>query len=187
MRSAAEEAYQVQLHTGDSQLMCVILDKAALDIIYAAGKASENQLISDYVEIKVAVSDINIAVRGLKTGKKREFLERAIAECKSIDKNQLIEAALSGETAIYNYLRKTAYSDSVQAIKESPSAFERWCDNLIIKNIKPQKYNPFTLAPLAAYILARENEIKSVRILLSGKLNDLPEESVRERLRDMYV
>jgi V/A-type H+-transporting ATPase subunit C len=43
------------------------------------------------------------------------------------------------------------------------------------------------VSPLAAYILARENEIKTVRILLSGKLNDLPENSIRERLRDMYV
>jgi V/A-type H+-transporting ATPase subunit C len=43
------------------------------------------------------------------------------------------------------------------------------------------------ISPLAAYILARENEIKSVRILLSGKINDLPEDSIRERLREMYV
>jgi V/A-type H+/Na+-transporting ATPase subunit C len=35
--------------------------------------------------------------------------------------------------------------------------------------------------------LARENEIKCVRIILSGKLNDLPEKSLKERLREMYV
>ena len=47
--------------------------------------------------------------------------------------------------------------------------------------------NPFGIAPLAAYILARENEIKMVRIILSGKLNGFPDEFIRERLRDMYV
>ncbi|MEG1145790.1 MAG: V-type ATPase subunit, partial [Clostridium sp.] len=67
------------------------------------------------------------------------------------------------------------------------SSFERWCDNLIMNRIKPQKYNSFTVSPLAAYILARENEIKCVRILLSGKLNNLPDNSLRERLREMYV
>ena len=36
-------------------------------------------------------------------------------------------------------------------------------------------------------IIARENEISTVRIVLSGLINDLPEESVRERAREMYV
>ena len=35
--------------------------------------------------------------------------------------------------------------------------------------------------------LARENEIKTVRIILSGKANGLSEESIRERIREMYV
>ncbi len=187
MRASGEEAYQVQLHTGDSGSCDVILDKAALEAIYQKGKASGNELLSEYAELKVAAADINIAIRSFKTGKRREFMERAIADCKNLDSNKLIDAALEGEEAIYNYLGNTAYSDAVQALKESPSSFERWCDNLIIKHIRPQKYNSFTLSPIAAYILARENEIKSVRILLSGKLNDLPEESIQERLREMYV
>ena len=38
-----------------------------------------------------------------------------------------------------------------------------------------------------AYVIARQNEIKTVRIILSGKLNDLPDDSIRERVREMYV
>ncbi len=187
MKKCAEEAYQVQLHTGDSQLCDVIIDKATLETIYRKGKTSGNDLLAEYVELKVAVSNINIAIRGFKTGKGIEFLERALAECDSLNRKSLIDATLNGEKAIYDYLATTVYAEAVQAIKESPSIFERWCDNLIMKHIKPQKYNSFTLSPLAAYILARENEIKSVRILLSGKLNDLPENTIRERLREMYV
>ncbi|MDF2586277.1 MAG: hypothetical protein K0S41_118 [Anaerocolumna sp.] len=187
MRECAEEAYQVQLHTGDSQLCDVIIDRAALETIFQKGIESGNELLSEYAELKVAASNINIAIRGFKTRKGIEFLERAMAKCKSLDRSQLIEAALNSEEAIYNYLSTTVYSEAVQAIKESPSAFERWCDNLIIKHIKPQKYNSFSISPLAAYILARENEIKTVRIILSGKLNNLPENLVRERLREMYV
>lgn len=57
----------------------------------------------------------------------------------------------------------------------------------MIRTIQPQKYNPFSVGPLVAYVLARENEIKTVRIILSGKQNGLPEESIRERVREMYV
>jgi V/A-type H+/Na+-transporting ATPase subunit C len=187
MKQCAEEAYQVQLHTGDSQLCDVIIDRASLDTIYKKGKDSGNELLSEYAELKVAASNINIAIRGFKTKKGIEFLERAMAKCGSLDRDQLMNAALDSEEAIYDYLSTTVYSEAVQAIKESPSAFERWCDNVIMQHIKPQKYNSFTISPLAAYILARENEIKTVRIILSGKLNDLPENLVRERLREMYV
>ena len=53
--------------------------------------------------------------------------------------------------------------------------------------IKEQKSNPFTIGPLLAYIIARQNEINMVRIILSGKLNELPDSVVRERLRELYV
>ncbi|MFR7445158.1 MAG: V0D/AC39 family V-type ATPase subunit [Sellimonas intestinalis] len=71
------------------------------------------------------------------------------------------------------YLESTAYSGGAKALKESASAFERWCDNRIIETIQPQLYNPFSIGPLVAYVLARENEIKTVRIILTGKQNEL--------------
>lgn len=187
MREVAEEAYQVQLRTGDSQLCDIILDKAALETIYAKGKASGNELLAEYVELKVAAANINIAIRCVKTRKDEQFLTRALAKCNSINVEALRAAAQEGAEAIYAYLRTTVYSEAVQALQESASAFERWCDNLIVRYIRPQKYNPFTLSPLAAFILARENEIKTVRILLSGKRNDIPEDQIRERMREMYV
>jgi V/A-type H+-transporting ATPase subunit C len=187
MRLCAEEAYQVQMHTGDSQLCDVIIDKTALETMLRKSKESDSELFSQYAELKVAVANINIAIRSCKTGKDKIFMERALAECDSLNKSDLTAAALEGVEAIYQYLMNTVYADAVIALKESPSAFERWSDNLIIKHISPQKYNPFTISPLAAYILARENEIKSVRILLSGKRNDIADDSIRERLREMYV
>lgn len=187
MRDCAEEAYQIQMRSGDSQLCDIIIDRAALDSIYQKGKKSGNDLLTDYVELKVVAANINIAVRGYHTGKNIEFFERAFADCSSLNRKNLIEVSLSGKKEIYDYLSTTAYADAVPALEESTSAFERWCDNRIIKLIQPQKYNSFTVSPLAAYILARENEIKSVRILLSGKRNFLPENSIRERLREMYV
>ncbi len=187
MRSCAEEAYEVQLKTRDSQLCDVIIDRATLEAIYKKGMESGKELFEGYAELRVAAANINIAIRSCRTGKNIEFLKRALVPCGKLNTDELTEAVLAGEEAIYAYLETTIYADAIAAIKKSPSEFERWCDNRIIEHIRPQRYNPFTISPLAAYILARENEIKSVRILLSGKLNHLPEESIRERLREMYV
>lgn len=187
MMRAAEEARDVLFHTGDSQLCDVIIDRAALQTIYQAGKETGNDLLLGYAELKAASANINIAIRACKANKDVDFLQRAFCECSSISAQKLSAAARNGLDSVYEYLSTTIYADAIDAIRESPAAFDRWCDNRMMKLIQPQKYNAFTISPLAAYVLAKENEIKSVRMILSGKLNHLADEQVRERLRDSYV
>ena len=110
-----------------------------------------------------------------------------MADCSTISVNDLIRAAGSSMEAIQEYLSGTVYAAGAKALEESTSAFERWCDNRIIETIKPQKYNSDSVGPIFAYAIARENEIKTVRIVLTGKQNDLPVDSIRERVREMYV
>ena len=135
----------------------------------------------------MAVADIKMAVRGQKTGKSAAFMRKMLVACASLDVEALIHAAVAGRDEINAYLLNTRYGQAVEELKKSPSAFECWCDNRIMELIRPQKYQSFTIAPLAAYILARENEIKMVRLVLSAKRNHLKESVVRERLREMYV
>ena len=187
MQAPAREAQKVLLQTGDGQLCDILIDRAALEAIYKAGKDSGDLFLMLYAELTVACADIKTAVRACRTGKDRGFLMRALASCDSLDKDRLADAAAEGEEAVAKYLDTTEYHEGAAVMKESLSAFERWCDNLLIRRIRPQLYNAFGLGPLAAYVLARESEIKSVRIVLSGKKNQLPEQSIRERVRETYV
>lgn len=187
MSEVAKEAYETFLHTRDGQLCDVMIDKATLDAIYQAGQRSKDEIIRQYAESTVAVADIKIAVRSQKTAKSVEFMKRAMAKCDSLNVDILAREAVAGLDAIRDYLLGTSYAGGAEALAESMSAFERWCDNRIIQTIRPQIYNPFSIGPLVAYVLARENEIKTVRIVLSAKQNELPEEFIRERIREMYV
>lgn len=186
MSEAGQEAYDTLLHTGDGQLCDVILDRAALDAVCEAGRKAEDAIIREYAEATVAIADIKIAVRAQKTGKSQEFLKRALAPCDTIQTDLLAKAAANGMDAIRDYLLGTSYAGGAEALEESPSAFERWCDNRMIETMRPQKYQAFSVGPLVAYIVARENEIKTVRIILTGKQNQFPEEAIRERIREMY-
>ena len=187
MQTAAEEAVETLLHSGDGQLCDVIIDRAAMEAIMEAGKASKDEIIRDYAESTVAVANIKIAVRALKTAKSLEFMKRAMAPCGSLNVDALAHAALAGMDSVIEYLSGNGYAEAAEALKEAPSAFERWCDNRIIQTIKPQKSNPFSVGPLVAYVIARENEIKTVRIILTCKQNGLSDDSIRERVREMYV
>ncbi len=187
MQQAAREGTETFLHTKDGQLLDSIVDRACLDAVYAAGEASDAPILKQYAESTVAVSDIKIAVRAQKTGKSLDFLRKALSPCRSLSTERLAQSAIAGPEAIMSYLEGTAYAEGAKALSESPSAFERWCDNQIIETIRPQKYNPFSVGPIVAYAIARENEIKTVRIILTAKRNNLPEGAIRERVREMYV
>ncbi len=89
MRGPAEEAYTALAQTRDGQLCDIILDRAALDAVYAAGKASRDELVRRYAELTVAAADIKTAVRCARTGKPMDFIRRALAECDSLSVSRL--------------------------------------------------------------------------------------------------
>ncbi len=190
MKACAQEAYDTLLHTGDGQLCDVIIDKACLEAVMAAGEKagkSGHGVIRDYAESTVAVADIRTAVRAAKTGKPVEFLMQALCDCESFSAAQLAKAASQGEDAVREFLVTTDYRDAAEQLSRGPSAFERWCDDRIIESLKSQKYETFTIGPVIAYVIARQNEIKTVRLILTGKANGLTDGSIRERVRQMYV
>ena len=187
MSAAAAEAMETLLHTRDGQLCDMIVDRAALEAIEKTGRAAKDEVVRSYAESTVAVANIRIAARCQKTGKTQEFTQRALAPCGSLDTGSLAKAAAGGEEMLRTYLVESGFGEAAEALAVSQSEFDRWCDNQIIEAIRPQKYNAFSVGPVVAYALARENEIKTVRIILSGKRGGLSDDSIRERVREMYV
>ncbi|MFI3326993.1 MAG: V-type ATPase subunit [Clostridia bacterium] len=187
MIEPAKKAYQTILKTRDGQLCDMILDKACLESILKAGDTAEDSLVKDYAELTVAIANIKIAVRCEKTSKSFAFIKDALVPCKTLDAQKLAVASAKNSEEIYSYLANTKYSASVEMLKESNSAFEKWCDDKVMELVKKQKTNPFTIGPLMAYVIARENEINAVKIILASKRGGLKDEIIRERLREMYV
>lgn len=187
MQQAAETAYQTFLQTEDGQLCDAILDHACLAGILNRGTNNNNDILQHYAELTVAISNIKIAVRCCKTRKNSTFIHTALVPCKTLDTSRLQIAAGKSLDEVYTYLMHTPYAAAVDALKTSYSAFEKWCDDKVMTLVKEQKTNPFTIGPLFAYVIARQNEIATVRIILSGKLNDIDDTIIKERLRDMYV
>lgn len=187
MAAAAKEATETLLKTGSGQLCDIIIDKAALEAIQAAGDKAENKLIQKYADMQVMIADIKIAVRCAATGKDSRFAEKCLVPCIGISVTDLTLAVDNGMEGVCDYLNSVGLSGAVTALKKSKSVFECWCDNQIIESIKSEKYNAFSIGPIVAYVIARENEMKTVKIILSGKLNGFDNEFIRERVRVMYA
>lgn len=187
MREAVRESYQLLLETGDAQLADSYLDKACLMAMQTRAKATGDSFLIGYAQMKAAITNINVVIRSNLTGKSKQFYEHALATTKDLDNTKLIAAALSGQEEIREYLLTTPYSSCVEALEKDFSTFEKWRDDMMMDYISQQKNAIDTIGPIAAYIIARENEIRSVRIIISGKRNHFPENEIRERVRKTYV
>ena len=181
LSETAVEATEKFAETGDGQECDIYIDRRCLETILSEGTASDISIIKDYAELFVALSDIKIAARGALTKKSKGFMQRALAECETLDVDTLAAAAGKSINDVYKYLEHTSYKEAAEKLSVSMSEFEKWTDNKIMDLIKSQKSNPFTVAPIFSYILAKQNELKAVQIILSGKKNNLPDELIREK------
>ena len=187
MAAAGQNAYLALVHTGNGQMCDIVIDKAALKAIYEEGKKSKSALLFRYAELLVDCADIKSALRCCLMKKNREFIENIISYAGSLDFDALVSAAAGSPQAVYDFVKASPYSEAAEPLQQSLAAFERWRDNRIMELLKPQRNNYFGIEPLAAFILGRENEIRMVRLIFSAKLNNLNNEALRERLREMYV
>ncbi|MDY6286477.1 MAG: V-type ATPase subunit [Lachnospiraceae bacterium] len=186
MQEAAARAFDVMLTNQDGQRCDVIIDRACLDASIRAGRKSGSALLREYEESTTAVTDIKIAVRAQRTGKDQSFLKEALAPCQQLNVRAMAEAAAKDEASLMEYLEGHGFAEAAEAMKDSPSAFERWCDNRVIDTIMPQKTNSVSADPVVAFYLARENEIRTVRIILTAIANGFTEDDILERVRKMY-
>lgn len=187
MREIAEIAVRNLMETGDGGLCDVLIDRVYLENCIRAAEKADCDMMKRYAELTVALADIRIAARGARLGKRGDFFKRALAECKMLNVSHMADAAEKGFEELISYLKVTDFSECAEILAESYIAFEKWCDDRLMMEIRKEKNNYFTIAPIAAYILAKESELKMVGLVLTAKQNKLDETVIRERLRELYV
>ena len=187
MANSAKLAVEKLIHTGDGQICDNIIDKALLEAVKAEGQSTKSKLIKQYSDFFVASTDLKIAIRSKMLGKNREFLKSWLVECSSLNIEKLIDAIFKKEEYLFEYLKFTKFADAIPFIKKSLQMFDYWCNNKVIELINSEKYDYFSIDPIVAYVLAREYEIKMVRIILSAKLNHLDDNLIKERISAVYA
>lgn len=187
MASAAKEAYAVITETGSGQAADVILDTAALNAIYESAKAKNSAILEKYATLYCDAADCKTAYRCIMAGKSEAFTEKALCGCGKLSKEAMVKAVFGGEDALLELLKLSGCADFVDSLRKGMSEFEKQCDNALLQCVKASAMTAFGIEPLAAYYLARETEIKCIRIILAAKQNGTPEATVRERMRTLYV
>ena len=182
MRKPVQRAYALLAETGDGQISDALLDRVMIETVERLSARNTNRFISGLGSLLAAIYNMRIAVRCVRLKKPAAFVEEALAVCSTLRKSSLAAAAES-EEALADYLAATPYGGAARALRHSVAAFERWCDQELIDYCDSAKYVSFGPAPLAAYILRRQAQSQTVRIILSCKQAGLSPAQTLERIR----
>ncbi|VYT83120.1 V-type ATP synthase subunit C [Peptoniphilus gorbachii] len=185
-----EELYEEKK---DPQLIDIYLDNAYFTELLELAKESKVDLFIKYAKNLIDFTNIRTLLRAKKQEKSVEFLNSIIIEGGNVREEtyfDLLNRDISSDTDAFKKLEIYKYiKEALDSFKErgNLSDFEREMDNYFIDLIKDVKYITYGPEVVFANALAKEMEIKNLRIILVSKLNGLDSEFIREKLRDTYV
>ncbi|MCY6484662.1 V-type ATP synthase subunit C [Clostridium aestuarii] len=193
MKESIEEAQEIFEDNRDPQQIDIILDRHMYKDMFARARVLNEPYMLNFLNMNVDLINLKTLLRVKKQNKSRKFLESVLIEGGKLEKETLINMLNESDDNIVSKLQYTDYNEIMKLGMENYlqngnfNVLEKLSDNFIMNFIKDSKYVSFGIEPLLAYIFAKENEIKIIRIIMVGKLNDINADVIRERLRDIYV
>jgi V/A-type H+/Na+-transporting ATPase subunit C len=90
-----------------------------------------------------------------------------------------------GQLIDYSHFLKAAMEKAVN--EKSFAALEKAQADYLLGILRQTKRIPFGPEPVLGYFFARLNEIKLIRLLILGKMNNVGDEIIKERFNDVYA
>jgi len=193
MGKALNEVIEEFPKTKDPQLIDIIFDRYCFDEMLKAAEKTNNEYIIDYVKMQIDSNNIKTFVRLKKMKKSWDFFSRVFLQGGKVHEHIFIrnydEPFEKFGELLLAYDFKEVFLEGTEALAETGkfTKLEKLLDNKLMEHVKSAKYFPYGIEALAGYLIAKDNEIKTARIILAGKTAGISPELIKERLRETYV
>lgn len=186
-----EEAHELMARTSDPQLMDISLDKACIKEILALSRELGDPFVCSYVALTVDAANLKALVRGRRMGKSAVFQYQSLIPGGNVPaepfrhaiSDAAIQAAYSGTV-----LEKAAAYSTAALHDDAPLyRLDLLCDNALIACLHHARSLAFGVPPAAAYLVAKDFELKTLRLIFSGRFSGIGADKIQERIRDYYV
>ncbi|HHV56795.1 MAG TPA: V-type ATP synthase subunit C [Firmicutes bacterium] len=198
LAAAAHQAGEALAEEGDPQLVDTLLDKAYYAYLTRVLGERVEEFLRALVSLQVDLTNIKTFVRvrhvvGGDAARARALLPRFFLPGGRLALDYFLAQVEEPLPALADRLAKDALGPVVgEGItawqrEKSLTRYEKLADDFLLAYVKKSRLIAFGVEPLVAYLMAKENEIKLIRIIMVGKINGLPAAEIRERLRDVYA
>lgn len=193
MKNAVLEVIDVFARTRDPQIIDFILDRACYGEMAEAAKATANPYIEGYVGLLIDTINLKTFARLRQMHKSWDVFSQVFLQGGRIQEKLFIssydEPYEQFAEKLIPYGLTKAMAEGGAMLRESGrfTALERLCDDRLMDYARSAKYVSFGIEPLAGYLIAKEGEIRTARIAMTGLLQGLERDQMAERLRETYA
>lgn len=193
LRRVADKISEEFLINNDPQVIDLVLDRVLYEQMIYSAKESGFEFLEGLFVRQIDLTNLKTFIRVKRMGLDRDFLMKALLPHGSLSVDRLKAVFDEPLESLISILSASDYADLAdRGVREwlekgTASLLEKLSDDFITEYLKQGKWIPFGIEPLVGYLWAKEVEIKNIRIVLVGKINKLPAEAIRERLRNAYV
>ena len=171
----------------------LILDKASYQEFVADIRNIESPFLQELSDLIVDMTNIRMFIRSRSLDKTWDFIMKLLIDGGTLDRDVYYRNSDKPVDSFVEDIRKSRYGDAVRKgldlVKsgKNSSGLEKALDDLLMSYIRSAKLVTIGVEPLIAYLFAKETEIRNARMIMTGKINNLPPDMIRERLRESYV
>lgn len=164
----------------------------ALDGAYfRMGYASKSAFAAEYFKAKADFENALALLRLGAMGAPIARLAAALLPAGNIPEETFLKAASLPAEQLGKALEEGPAGEALRKAVEAaqlsgPQAVERARDDYLIHLAERGRFDQDTVAPVVGYLLAREQEARCIRLILTAKRNGLPESIITERMRVLY-
>lgn len=184
IKSAAEKFEQDK----DPVRFSVAVDELYCSYAIKNGSA----FVKEYFTAKADFDNLLTLLRARRMGRDRGFINGALLSEGSIDKSVFLDCM---DVSVELLADKLVPDGCARAMREGLAEaaktgklypIERERDNYLISLARRGKGEFADIAPIIGYLLAREQEAKCLRLILTLKRNGISEDIIKERLGELY-
>jgi V/A-type H+-transporting ATPase subunit C len=191
MRETIGQALADHYLKKDIKSMEFLIDNLEYSYLLSLSKKTTIPFLINYVKIKIDLANISTILR-VKYFDTEDNLEETLIERGNF--STIFFLKLSGESleSLPILFRSSPYYKlidmGVKKILEngSFSILDRESENFIMNYIRLTRYLTFGVEPVAAYFISREQDLNTIKMILVGKLNELPTTEIRNRIPQTF-
>lgn len=192
MANACSEAIEEFGKTGDPQCIDLILDAACYEEMLQKAEEIKLPFVVDYVKREIDIVNIRSFIRIKLQDGELDLLKSVLIKGGTISLSLFASTFSDDVEAFVQALSHTDYGDLLAEALPSINAgslgtLEKILDDYKVERLKKAKLVAYGIEPIVAFLAAKENDIKTARIILTGKSANLPDDRIAEKVRGAYV
>lgn len=193
LAKAIDEALK-QINIGITpQGLDTLIDTEYTNYCIEVAENKKNPFLLEYVRTRIDFSNILMMLRVRKMDADFELFASSYDEGGVIEYKTFKKAYTQTNEAVPKFFKNTKYGNKLEKkIEEAIQSgrtwvFGKYLDNVLTSIISKYNKNIFSVEPVIGYLMQKESEARVVRMIMTGKLNNMSQDTIKERLRDIYV